>query len=155
MMIFMGTIRKRARRFPRRGSAQAAALIATALLCTPGCSHREQVSPQQRMAVDSKVLDQIALPVYPGATVDGSVTSGRGDKTIRVLFLRSHDALSKVTNFYKLRVPKDSKNSILVDGESGTANFTFEIGRLEKQITLTTGSGATEIELLAISPKKM
>jgi len=130
-------------------------MAAGAMLCQSGCSHREQVSPQQRMAVEAKVLDLIGLPAYPGAAVEGYVTSGRGDKTIRVLFLRSQDPLSKVTDFYKTRVPKNSKNSILVDGQTGTANFTFETGRLEKQITLTTGSGATEIELLAISPKKM
>jgi len=127
--------------------------IACALFWLAGCSHREQASPEQRMAVEAKVLDQIALPVYPGASVEGYVTSGRGAKTIHVLFLRSQDPLSKVTDFYKSRVPKNSKNSVLVEGETGTANFTFEKGPLEKQITLTTGSGATEIELLAISPK--
>ena len=117
------------------------------------CSRREQVTPQQRMVAESQVMGQIGIPVYPGTvTVEGYVTNGKGGRNIRALFLSTSDPITKVAAFYKSRVPKGSKESVLLQGDSGTANFTFEQGRTEKQITLSTGDNATQIELLSISP---
>jgi hypothetical protein len=50
-------------------------------------------------------------------------------------------------------VPKSSKNSIILEGDSGSANFTFYVGRVQKQVTLSTGTHTTEIELLSITPR--
>jgi hypothetical protein len=105
------------------------------------CSHREQVSPQERMAVEATVIGQIGIPVYRGAvTVEGYVTSGKGGQHIHAVFMSTPDSISKVATFYKERVPKSSKNSIILEGDSGSANFTFYVGRVQKQVTLSTGT---------------
>lgn len=134
----------------------AAVAIAAAFIVSNIASrlHRNVVSPQQRMAVEAGVIRQLGIPIYPGTlVVEGYVTTGRHGQSIRALFMRTTDPISKVADFYKLNVPRGSKNSILLEGESGSANFSYHAGRVEKQVTLSTGDKATEIELLSISPR--
>ena len=103
------------------------------------------------MRVEAGIIGQIGIPVYPGTvTVEGYVTNGKNGRNIRALFLSTADPIGQVAAFYKSRVPKGSKESLLLQGDSGTANFTFEQGGSEKQITLSTGDNATQIELLSI-----
>jgi len=106
------------------------------------------------MAAEAKVLHQIGIPMYPGmVTIEGYDTTGRQGQDIKALFLRTQDPISQVVAFYKANVPSPTKGTVLINGSSGMANFTYHDGRVEKQITLTTGSNATEIELLAITKK--
>jgi hypothetical protein len=132
-----------------------AALLACAVSFA-GCSHASApvVTPQQRMAAEAKVLRAIGIPMYPGmVTIEGYDTTGRQGQDIKALFLRTQDPIAQVAAFYKANVPTPAKSTVFITGKSGMANFTYEDGRVEKQITLTTGANATEIELLAITKK--
>lgn len=111
-----------------------------------GCSmHASPVRPTHL------VIEQIGLPVYPGATAESAAQIDQGIATAHVhslsVSLVTNDDIDRVVNFYAERLPKAARRVVVPMGFAKDVTFQFFDKADQKQVTIVSVRNSTMIQL--------
>jgi len=116
------------------------------VLAVAGCSmHANPVRPTHQ------VLEQIGLPVYPGAREENAAQIDQGIASAHVhslsVSLMTNDDMDRVVNFYAERLPKTARRMVIPMGFAKDVAFQFFDKSDQKQVTIISIKNTTMIQL--------
>lgn len=101
----------------------------------------------------AEIPKDLGVPVYPGVTVEGSVTSSgsaEGDKKVATVILRSKDSFDKVFDFYKEHLSASAKATTLSSQDTKVGMFEMEENgkQIHLSVALDAKSGSVLITIV-------
>lgn len=116
------------------------------VLLAAGCSmHANPVRPTHQ------VIEQIGLPVYPGATAERAAQIDQGIASAQIHSLSvsfmTTDDMDRVVNFYAERLPKTARRMVVPMGFTKDVTFQFFDKSDQKQVTVMSIKNTTFINL--------
>ncbi len=115
-------------------------------LLAAGCSmHASPVRPTHQ------IIEQIGLPLYPGARPEHAAQIDQGIASAHVhslsVSLMTNDDMDRVVNFYAQRLPKTARRIVIPMGFAKDVAFQFFDKSDQKQVTIISIKNTTMIQL--------